>query len=104
MAYGEIAQSRRITEHELRQEVVRVGRLLWERGFVAATDGNLSVRLGAERLLVTTSGVSKGFLCADDLVVIDLNGEPVPSYRGQGRRPSSEILMHLEAYRQRPDV
>jgi L-fuculose-phosphate aldolase len=84
--------------------MVRVGRLLWERGFVAATDGNLSARLGTDRLLVTPSGVSKGFLSADDMVVIGLDGEPVPSYRGQGRPPSSEILMHLEAYRQRPDV
>jgi L-fuculose-phosphate aldolase len=104
MAYGETARGRRITEHEQRQELVRVGRLLWERGYVAATDGNLSVRLGTDRLLVTASGVSKGFLSADDLVVIDINGEEVAAYRGQGQRPSSEILMHLEAYRQRPDV
>ncbi len=67
MAYGEISTARaragmRVTEHELRQEMVRVGRLMWERGFVAATDGNLSARLGSDRLLVTASGVSKGFL------------------------------------------
>ena len=51
-----------MTEYELRQEMVRVGRLLWERGYVAATDGNLSARLGSDRLLVTPSGLSKGFL------------------------------------------
>jgi L-fuculose-phosphate aldolase len=95
---------RRISEHELGQEMVRVGRLLWERGYVAATDGNLSVRIGSERLLVTPSGVSKGFLSADELVTIDLDGEPLPSHRGRGQQASSEILMHLEAYRQRPDV
>jgi L-fuculose-phosphate aldolase len=104
MAYGEIARGMRATEHKVRQEMVHVGRLLWERGFVAATDGNLSVRLGIDRLLVTSSGVSKGFLSTEDLVVIDVDGKPVPSYRGQGQRPSSEILMHLEVYRQRPDV
>jgi L-fuculose-phosphate aldolase len=104
MAYGELTRGRRTTEHKVRQDIVHVGRLLWERGFVAATDGNLSVRLGTDRLLVTSSGVSKGFLSPEELVVIDLDGEPVPSYRGQGQRPSSEILMHLEVYRQRPDV
>ena len=98
------AASPRLTEHELRQEMLRVGRLLWEQGYVAATDGNLSARLGADRLLVTASGLSKGFMTADDLVVLDLDGEPVASYRGRGRQASSEIAMHLEVYRQRPDV
>jgi L-fuculose-phosphate aldolase len=104
MAYGELASSKRASEHELRQEMVRVGRLLWERRYVAATDGNLSARLGSDRLLVTASGVSKGFLSTDDLVVIRLDGELVPAYRGRDRRPSSEISMHLEVYHQRPDV
>jgi L-fuculose-phosphate aldolase len=104
MAYGEMARGKGPTEHELRAEIIRVGRLLWERGYVAATDGNLSVRLGSDRLLVTASGVSKGFLSDGDLVVIDLDGKPLPSYRGGKQKPSSEIMMHLEAYRQRPDV
>ncbi len=99
-----MADHRRATEYELREEMVRIGRLMWERGYVASTDGNLSVRLGAERLLTTPSGLSKGFLSADSLVVIDLSGKPIPSYRGRGERPSSEVLMHLEVYRQRPDV
>jgi L-fuculose-phosphate aldolase len=77
---------------------------MWERGYVAAADGNLSARLGPDRLLTTPSGMSKGFLSAQDLVVIRLDGEPVPSYRGRGQKPSSEILMHLEVYRQRLDV
>ena len=104
MAYGEVASGKRLSEHEMRQEMIRVGRLMWERGYVAATDGNLSARLGGERLLVTASGLSKGFLSNDDLVVIGLDGEPVSSYRGRGLRASSEISMHLEVYRQRPDV
>jgi L-fuculose-phosphate aldolase len=95
---------KRILEHELRQEMIRIGRLMWERGYVAATDGNLSARLGPDRLLVTGSGLSKGFLTADDLVMIQLSGEPIPSYRGRALRVSSEIAMHLEVYRQRPDV
>lgn len=109
MAYGEIASVRgaggkRPAEHELRQEMVRVGRLMWERGYVAATDGNLSARLGANRLLVTASGLSKGFLSVDDLVVTDLDGEPVSAYRNRGQRASSETLLHLEVYRQRLEV
>ncbi len=104
MAYGEREPGKRITEHELRQEIIRVGRLVWERGYAAATDGNLSARLGADRLLVTASGVSKGFLSSDDLVVIRPSGEPVSGGWGRGQQPSSEIAMHLEVYRQRPDV
>jgi L-fuculose-phosphate aldolase len=104
MSYGELESGKRLTEHELRREMVRVGRLVWERGYVAATDGNLSARLGSNRLLVTASGLSKGFLSDEGLIVIGLDGEPVPAYRGRGQRPSSEISMHLEVYRQRPDV
>ena len=70
MAYGELAAGKRLSEHEMRQEMVRIGRLMWERGYVAATDGNLSARLGGDRLLVTASGLSKGFLSNDDLVVL----------------------------------
>ena len=104
MTYGQLAAGQRLTEHELRREMVRVGRLLWERGFVAATDGNLSVRLGSDRLLVTPSGVSKGFYEAEDLLVLSLDGQLVARYGNRGRRASSEIAMHLEVYRQRPDV
>lgn len=103
MSY-KFAETSHVTEHELRQEIVRVGRLMWERGYVAATDGNLSVRLGSDRLLVTPSGVSKGFLSTDALAVIRLDGSPASSYRGRGQKPSSEIMMHLEVYRQRSDV
>jgi L-fuculose-phosphate aldolase len=107
MAYREQRpQKRRVPEHQVRDEMVRVGRLIWEKGFVAATDGNLSARLASDRLLVTPSGVSKGFLTASDLVVIRSDGAPVfrSAYYGDDSQPSSEILMHLEVYRQRPDV
>ena len=99
-----MATFKRQTEYELREEIVRVGRLMWERGYVAATDGNLSARLGSDRLLVTASGHSKGFLSAGDVLLLDLEGRPASGYRGAGQRPSSEILMHLEVYRQRPEI
>jgi L-fuculose-phosphate aldolase len=104
MTYGSVSASPRTSEHELRQEMVRVGHLLWERGYVAATDGNLSARLGSDRLLATASGLSKGFLSTNDLVMLRLDGSPISSFRGRAQKPSSELSMHLEVYRQRPDV
>lgn len=93
-------------EAELRAEIVRICRLLWEKGFVAASDGNVSVRLGRDRLLATPTGFSKGFLSPSDVVLCTLEGQSVYSSYQKGARckPSSEILLHLEVYRQRPDV
>jgi len=93
-------------EAALREEIVRVCRLMWEKGFVAASDGNVSVRLGDDRLLTTPSGLSKGFLSPSDVVMTDMDGKPVRLfYHGDKQlKPSSEILLHLEVYRQRPDV
>jgi L-fuculose-phosphate aldolase len=87
-------------EQPLREEMVRYGRLLHEKGFVAACDGNLTARLGPDRLLTTPTGMSKGMMEPDDLVVVDMQGRRI-----EGRRaPSSEIGMHLLIYRLRPDV
>lgn len=94
------------SEYALREEIVRIGRLMWEKNFIAAGDGNLSVRLGSDRLLCTPSGLSKGFLNADQLLVIDLQGTKVGANLGAARElaPSSEIRLHLECYRQRADI
>ena len=86
----------------LRGDIVEVGRRLWERGFVASNDGNISVRIGSDRLLMTPSSVSKGFMAPEMMVVTDLDGTLVSG--APGRKPSSEILMHLVVYRSRPDV
>jgi len=96
----------RRTEQVWREEIVRVCGLLHEKGYVAATDGNVSVRLGKNRILSTPSGLSKGFLAPEQLVVTDLEGKKIPSYEPARRdlKPTSELLMHLEAYRQRPDI
>lgn len=96
-----------MTERALREEFVRIGQLMHMRSYVTATDGNLSARLDAERFLVTPSGLSKGYMTPDQMVVIDWDAKPVGESRyGPARtlRPSSEILLHLEAYRQRPDI
>lgn len=88
------------TERKHREEIVRYGRTLHEKGFVAAMDGNLSVRLKQDRILVTPTGLSKGSMRPADLVIVDLEGKQVA-----GRRHvTSEIGMHLMIYRTRADV
>ncbi len=87
-------------ESQSRLDIVEVGRRLWVQGFVASNDGNISVRLGPDRLLTTPKSVSKGFMTPDMLVVTDMDGTKV---HGQ-RDASSELKMHLEVYRQRPDI
>jgi L-fuculose-phosphate aldolase len=83
-------------------DIVEVGRRLWTRGYVASNDGNISVRLDGERLLMTPASVSKGFMTPDMMVITDLEGRLLSG--SPGRKPSSEIQMHLVAYRQRPDI
>ncbi|MDO9694827.1 MAG: class II aldolase/adducin family protein [Candidatus Latescibacteria bacterium] len=80
-------------------EIVRVGRLLYERRYVVAGEGNLSARLAPGRFLVTPAGANKGELDRDGLVEVDGDGRP----QGPGR-PSSEWPLHAEIYRLRPDV
>ena len=83
-----------------REEIVRVGHRLWQRGLVGGAEGNVSVRLDASRILTTPSGACKGFLAPGDLLVTDPDGGVLS---GAGR-PSSELRMHLRIYRLRPDV
>ncbi len=106
MSYTITSQPARRTEREWREEVIRVCRLMWEKDFVAASDGNVSVRLGPDRFLVTPSGFSKGNLKPDQLLVIDWEANVIGPLYGANRelRPSSEIILHLEAYRRRPDI
>ncbi|HET6180137.1 MAG TPA: class II aldolase/adducin family protein [Candidatus Sulfotelmatobacter sp.] len=88
------------TERKHREEIVRYGRMLHQRGFVAAMDGNLSVRLPGDRVLVTPTCLSKGSMRPADMVIVDLDGERVAGRRNV----TSEIGMHLLIYRMRPDV
>lgn len=87
---------------QLRHDIVEVGRRLWTRGLVASNDGNISVRLPGGLLLVTPASVSKGFMNPDMMVITDMEGRLLEG--APGRKASSEILMHLVAYRHRPDV
>jgi L-fuculose-phosphate aldolase len=88
------------TEDQIRADIVEVGRRLWERGYVASNDGNISVRLDAGRLITTPAGVSKGFMTPDMMVVTDFAGKKLAG----DRKASSELKMHLQVYRDRPDA
>jgi len=93
-------QRRAEEEAEGRRQIVRVCRRMHERGFIAGSDGNVSLRLTGDRLLITPSGKHKGDLAEEDLVITDREGKLLS---GQ-HRPSSEILMHLLCYQVREDV
>lgn len=86
-------------EWRTRQAIVEYGRRMYERGLVAATDGNLSARLPGDRFLVTPSGSCLGELTTDGLVTVAAQGRPI----GSGR-PTSELAVHLAVYAARPDV
>src|SRR5919106_1835929 len=88
------------TEAELRADIVEVVRRLYARGYTAANDGNISVRLDDKRLLMTPKNVGKGFMQPAMMCITDLEGRKLAG----DRDPSSEMQMHLEVYRQRPDA
>jgi len=88
-----------MTEWQLRQEIVAIGKKAYERGLVTATDGNMSVRLMGDRFLITPSGSCLGELKAEQLVYIDVEGRVL-----SGGKPTGELAMHLAAYRERPDI
>ena len=89
-------------ELHLRSDLIQVNRILAEQGLIRSSDGNISVRLNRNFLLITPSGVYKRSLSPEDLIVIDMDGKMEAAKTGL--YPTSETLMHLEAYRQRPDV
>src|SRR5271154_7157117 len=88
------------SERQYRREMVLFGQMLHQRGYVAATDGNLSVRLDEDRIVVTPTGMSKSMLRSSDLVIVDMDGRLIAGRH----RVSSEIAMHLMIYRLRPDI
>jgi L-fuculose-phosphate aldolase len=88
------------SEWKLREEMCEVGRRLYNKGFAAANDGNISYRFGEDRVLCTPTRVSKGFMKPDELCVVDMDGNQVS---GKKKR-SSEILLHLTIMKTRPDI
>ena len=90
----------KLTYQAQREVLCRVGKLLYDRGYVAANDGNLSWKVAENTLLMTPSGVSKGRMTPDMLLMTDLEGNVLEG----DRHPTSEIRMHLEVYRRRANV
>lgn len=89
-----------LTERELRQQIVDVGRKVYDKGWVAANDGNISFRLDVDRVLCTPTKVSKGMMSPDDMIVVDMAGKKIDGHR----ECTSEIAMHLTIYGLRPDI
>lgn len=84
---------------KLKKEIIEYGKLCGEKNFTPGYSGNMSARFG-DKILITASGSSNGYLSKDDLVLIDFEGNPVSN----GRKPSSEKMLHIEFYKKRPDV
>ena len=85
---------------EIKKEICEVGHKLWLKGFVAANDGNISVKINDHEYYCTPTGVSKGSLTPDMIIKVDENGKKL-----EGKlNPSSEIKMHMRVYQKRPDV
>lgn len=93
--------SKSAEELSARQALVEVSRLCYQRGYITGTEGNFSIRLGADRILTTPRGVCKGRINEGDLVVTDIEGAPFDPHAAL---PSTELKMHLSAYRLRDDV
>jgi len=86
--------------HFSKQEIVEIGRRLYQKGLIVATEGNISVRIGENTLLTTPQGINKGFMTVDQIVTTDLNGVKLEGTW----MPSSELKMHVAVYHARQDV
>ena len=85
---------------QIKKQICDIGRRMYDREFVAANDGNISIRISENEVWTTPTGVSKGFMTPDMMVKVDLNGKVL-----EGRlKPSSELKMHIKVYKERPDV
>ncbi|AIY83221.1 fuculose phosphate aldolase [Clostridium baratii] len=87
---------------EIREQICDVCHKMWQLGWVAANDGNVTVKLEDGTFLATPTGISKSFITPEKLVHIDENGEILDG--PEGAKPSSEIKMHLRCYKEREDV
>lgn len=91
-----------MNEQEIREQICDVCHKMWQQGWVAANDGNVSVKIGEDLYLATPTGISKSFITPEKLIKINSRGEVLEAL--EGYRPSSEIKMHLRCYQERTDV
>jgi len=89
-----------INAHKIKQDICEIGRRIYNRGFAAANDGNITVRIGENEVLCTPTMHCKGFLKPEDIATVDMQGNQTAGHK----KRSSEALLHLEIYRQRPEL
>lgn len=89
-----------LSKKQAKKAILDIGKRMYKAGFVAANDGNISVKVGDNEIVATPTGVSKGFMTKESLVLLDLDGQII---KGEGK-PSSEIKMHLRAYKENPYI
>src|SRR5438874_13140732 len=86
--------------YKLKEQICEIGRRVYAKGFAAANDGNISIRLNDREILCSPTMMSKGFMKPEDLCKVDYEGKQLAGTR----KRSSEILLHLAVYKNRPDV
>jgi L-fuculose-phosphate aldolase len=89
-----------LNAHKIKQDICEIGRRLYNKGFAAANDGNITVRISDNEVLCTPTMHSKGFLKVEDICTIDMTGKQIAGIK----KRSSEALLHLEIYKQRADI
>ena len=88
------------TETDYRHDIVEIGKRIYTKGFVAANDGNFSMRISDDEVIITPTGMSKGYLTPDQLIKVNMSAKQLEGYL----KPSSELPFHLKIYEIRPDV
>ena len=89
-----------MTDFEAKKAILEVGKRMYQKGFVAANDGNISCKVSPDTLWTTCTGVSKGFMTQDMLVKVNTSGKVLMG----SQKPSSEVKMHLRVYQENPEV
>jgi len=89
-----------VNEYKLKEQICEIGRRIYNRGFAAANDGNITIRLNDKEVLCTPTMVSKGYMKPDDVCKVDYDGKQLAGKR----KRTSEVLLHLAVYKHRPDV
>ncbi|MBI6875319.1 class II aldolase/adducin family protein [Clostridium aciditolerans] len=88
------------SDSEVKKALVDIGRRIYEKGFVAANDGNISCKVDPNTIWITPTGVSKGFMTSDMMIKMNLDGKIIAGKL----KPSSEFKMHLRVYKENPEV
>lgn len=89
-----------INNRQLKEEICEIGRRVYDKGFAAANDGNISIRVGEDAVLCSPTMICKGFMKPEDICGVDMNGDQIAGTR----KRTSEVLLHLEIMKHRPDV